>query len=312
MLKESIPGEDESTVGGSEISSELGLRGGDESGNKRSKGAKKKAKRRKKLEEKEEEDKNFEKVLEEASAPSASSGPASAAKANAKAKAVDKNKEKGKDKDKEKEKEDAEGEAAAPKAKMVKPKLSRAAREQKHRGFTEDQAKLLTLMMKIILQLSQTSREITGILFYTWTLPDSDIFSKNLSVQGRRYNYMVQTPGHGLGSPHLYVFGSLLMTIVSLNLNPADKTLQSDYEAMTMDQRSDVIRLCKLAKLFQPDQRKLALTFGNGPMGQRYKDRVLEVLLGSGRREGWVYRPGRPPSGHMERLLGGWLAEIAS
>ena len=278
MLTESVPGEDKS-----ETSS---LAGAEETlkGKKMSKGALKKEKKRRKtasgtqepeVEKVKVDDENMDKVTK---------GEASASSARAAA-------------------------APAPEEKPAEPKKRVKPLRGKHFGFTEEQMQLMGLMMKIVVQLMQGSRDASAAIFDTFLAPSQDVLIQAMAVQGRRYAKAVENPGHGLSSPHLYVFGALLKAIAELKLDPKDQTLYDQYESYSIEQRALTIRLCKQAKTYDAETRKLALAFGSGSAAQEFKERVLQVMID---RANWSYKVGRAPPTHMEREMSKFLESMVS
>ena len=138
-------------------------------------------------------------------------------------------------------------------------------------------------MMKMILQLSQNSRDVMGTVFDTWLAPVDDSVINSMIVQGRRYALAVRTAGHSLSAPHLYVFGSMLDAIAKHTKEEEEEEEEEDrlmnerYTAMSVEQRAQLVRLCKIAKVFKTEDRKLALAFGAGQEAQACKARVLTV-----------------------------------
>jgi hypothetical protein len=274
MLFESVPGEDKSetsSLAGVEVTSK---------GNKQSKGARKKEKKRRKLSQ----------ASEEAAKPGT---------------------EENKDKE-DKETASASAAGAAPAPAEEKPETAKKRVKPlrgKHFGFTEDQMQLMGLIMKMVMQLMQGSRDAASAIFDTFLAPSQDVLIQAMAVQGRRYAKAVESPGHGLSSPHLYVFGALLKAIADLKLEAKDQTLYDQYESFTVEQRAMTIRLCKQAKTYDAETRKMVLAFGSGNVAQEYKERVLQVLIA---RENWSYKVGRAPPSHMEREMSKFLENMVS
>ncbi len=69
------------------------------------------------------------------------------------------------------------------------------------------------------------------------------------------------------------------------------------------------MRFCKCAKLYDETQKKVALSFGSGQEALTYRHHVLNVLKGM---EGWNYKLGKPPVGHLARSLATFLLELVS
>ena len=163
------------------------------------------------------------------------------------------------------------------------------------------------LVMKMMIQLTQTGREVAGALFDTWLVMETDPILTAMIIQGRRYAAAVRSPGHGLSAPHLYVFGSLLDAIAKETKDELDIKMNQQYKDMAVEERAQIIRLCKVAKVFRSDQRKVAVVFGTGHEAQGYKQRILSLLKP---KAAWTYKVGRAPAGHMERQLAAFLTDM--
>ena len=189
----------------------------------------------------------------------------------------------------------------------ARPKAKAKGRLGKRGGFTSEQMQLLTLMIKMVLQLTQKGREVESITFDTYLAPAEDPMVAAMRVQGRRYSHAVQNSGHGLAAPHLYIFGALLDAIASHTGEEQDRQHNEQYKGMQVEQRAQVIRLCKVAKVFRAEELKVAMAFGSGAEAQACKLRVLSVL---GKLAGWSYKIGKPPAGYMERTLASYLEDL--
>ena len=82
-----------------------------------------------------------------------------------------------------------------------------------------------------------------------------------------------------------------------------------NYEKMSIADRHDLVKMCKCAKLFNEDQRKMVLTFGSGAEGQALRALALPLILAV---DGAEHKIGRAPRGYMERELENWLATVAN
>ena len=235
MLTEPVAGEDESSL--AESSSHMGSEVGDRAPGKAklSKGAKKKLKRRKKEDQ----------PAEAASAPTEGGTSAGASSQVPKP---------------------AAGAGLSSSPSMLpeattadaKPKMEKGKGKKlgKRGGFSSEQMQLLGMMIKMVLQLTQKSRETESIEFDTYLAPADDPLVKAMTAQGRRYSHAVQSAGHGLAAPHLYIFGSLLDAIATLTGEEQDRQHNEQYKAMKVEERAQVIRLCKTAKIFRAEEQK--------------------------------------------------------
>ena len=285
MLSEAFEGEDESVA---ESSSAIG---NDET--PLSKGAKKKLKKRRKTTDKDDTTASTKRKAEK-DEPAASAQEAASTEAG---------------QNSDPSMLPAAAHAASPNAPAARPvtKPKKTTVNSKRGGFTFEQLQLLALMMKMILQMSQNSRDVMGTVFDTWLAPADDSVINAMTVQGRRYALVVRTAGHGLSSPHLYVFGSMLDAIAKHTKEEEDRLMNERYIAMSIEQRAQLVRLWKIAKVFKTEDRKLALAFGAGQEAQACKARVLAVLA---KQQAWTYKVGRAPASHMERQLSEFLGDM--
>ena len=108
--------------------------------------------------------------------------------------------------------------------------------------------------------------------------------------------------GHGLGAPHLYIFGALLEWAASQTEQTKD--LYTKYESLDLLGRNELVKLCKIAKLYDPETKKLVISFGTGPEALQLRGLVMPVLTKTPEAQ---VKVGKPPPGYMERELGDWL-----
>ena len=128
----------------------------------------------------------------------------------------------------------------------------------------------------------QFSREYQGILFDVFLVPADTPFAALASKQGKRYALASQTLGHGLGPPHAYVFGALVSWISQLDsATSVDTQNWKQYQTLSMDEKSELKKMCRVAKLFDPKMKKLVMCFGAGPEARALRSRLLLVLKSS-------------------------------
>ena len=180
----------------------------------------------------------------------------------------------------------------APKGKPEKPANLKA--------FTSDQWQMLTAMLKLVLQTVQFSREFQGILFDVFLVPADTPFAALASMQGKRYAL----------PPHAYVFDALVSWISQPDSATSVDTLYwKQYQTLSMDEKLELIKMCRIAKLFDPKMKKLVMCSGAGPEARALRSRLLQVLKA---QEGRIWKAGRPPAGNLERLLCCWVEEMVS
>ena len=63
-----------------------------------------------------------------------------------------------------------------------------------------------------------------------------------------------------------------------MKLDSLDTEKSKEYNEMSSEQRSQIIKLCTVAKNFREDEKKVVVSFGKGQKALHYKDRILAVL----------------------------------
>jgi hypothetical protein len=259
---------------------------------------KKKQKQMKRKEQEQEEDKKFEKDLEEAK----------------------------KQEEKEKKKEattslEKTNSGSAPAASSVdQNSLSAPARGQprgqhnnrrkgSNKDFSEGQISLMELIIKAVLQVTQLGRDTQAALCDVFLVPAVSSFVMSAHRQGKRYAVATQgKTGHGLGPPHLFVFAALVDFVHSSAIAGSAACLTMErWKEFTLEQKQELVRLCKCVRMFNQDQRKFVVIFGPGQEAQAIRNDLLAALKGV-----WDWKQGRPPPGNMERRLGEWLKDMVS
>ena len=131
-----------------------------------------------------------------------------------------------------------------------------------------------------------------------------------MKKQGKRYSIAVQTKGHGLGNPWLYVYGSLLNHLaLGIGAEASDSTHYSQYSKLALEERGEIIKLCKVVDTYREDSSKIVLSYGNGPEALALRKHVHTKLSAL---EGFVFRQGKAPASNMERVLQAWVQELVS
>ena len=77
---------------------------------------------------------------------------------------------------------------------------------------------------------------------------------------------------------------------------------------MRSEDRVEVIRLCKVTKLYQPENKKLTMAFSPGPEAQQAKQMITMFLKDL---EGVQLEVRKAPHVHRESLLSDWSLEMA-
>ena len=297
MLEDPLPGEDDAASQNSSSACEVSL-GAEETGApKRTKKEKKKDRKRTKAVEK---DKEMSKVAQATASTAKEAVPSSAAASSAAAAPTLATQEK-EDEDQPRYRRKGLDLDADPKHKTTKPR---------NKVFNSDQAKLMILIMKMVLSSHQLGREITSILFDCYLCPREHPAVAAMKKQGKRYSIAVQTKGHGLGNPWLYVYGSLLNHLaLGMGAETADFTHYTQYSKLALEERGEIIKLCKVVDTYREDSSKILLSYGNGPEALALRKHVHCKLSAL---EGFVFRQGKAPASNMERVLQAWVQDLVS
>ena len=101
------------------------------------------------------------------------------------------------------------------------------------------------------------------------------------------------------------MFGALLEWVSKQS--EENKDIYTTYESPDVMGRSDLAKLCKIAKLYDPAMKQLVITFGTGQEALRLRSLVMPALIKIPEAQPKV---GKPPPGYMERELGEWLKHI--
>ena len=208
---------------------------------------------------------------------------------------------------KDPDEEDAQEETKGGKG---KGKAGKQGGKLKLNQFTKDQAAVILMVVKLCLQTTQGFRDVQGILFDTFFIPTIHLAAVAMQDQGKIYSEAVQQKGHGLSDPHLYIFGSLLDYLANLEAadNPIKLALKT-YEEWSTTIRAEHIKMCRLVKLFKEENRKLIIVFGHGPEALELRKLILSTMSADDQLQ---YIQGRPPPGHMERMLSKWASDMVS
>ena len=112
--------------------------------------------------------------------------------------------------------------------------------------------------------------------------------------------------GFGFGPPHLYIFAAMLTSMSEMEGVLASPLvgLLKKYSEMPTNDRSDIIKLCRVVKMYKEGERKVVFSFGTTPLDVELQmaSHALPPSL-----ETWSVKVGRAPASHMERELGDWL-----
>ena len=297
MLEEPLPGEDDAASQNSSSVCEVSV-GAEEAGApkriKKQKGAPKKDKKKIKAAQ-EEKDKNKETPAAASTAKVEMAASASASAAAAPTLEIQ-------------EKEDEEQPRHRRKGLDLDADPRNKTQKPRNKVFNSDQAKLMILIMKMVLSSHQLGRELSSILFDCYLCPRDHPAVAAMKKQGKRFSIAVQTKGHGLGNPWLYVYGSLLNYLaLGQGAETADSTHYTQYSKLALEERGEIIKLCKVVDTYREDTSKIVLSYGNGPDALALRKHVHCKLSAL---ENFVFRQGKAPASNMERVLQAWVQDL--
>jgi hypothetical protein len=300
MLEVEVAGEDDlSSLGGtSSRNSEAAVELKGEPPSKKPR-TKKQQKQKKRKEQAQEEDKKFEKDLEEAK--------------------KQEEKEKKKEATTSQEKTNsgsapaassvAQNSQSAPARGQPRGQQRNSGKKGSNKDFSEGQISLMELIVKALLQVTQLGRDTQAALCDVFLIPAVSSFVMSAHRQGKRYAAATQgKTGHGLGPPHLFVFAALVDYVHTNAIAGSAACLTMErWKEFSLEQKQELVRLCKCVRMFNQDQRKFVVIFGPGQEAQAIRNDLLAALKGV-----WDWKQGRPPPGNMERRLGEWLKDMVS
>ena len=172
-------------------------------------------------------------------------------------------------------------------------------------GVPASSKALYTLMMKMLLSLAQSRRNIEGVLFDVLIVPQDLPEVLKMTEQGSLYNQEVQKrgKGHGLGAPHLWIFGALLESLLlrkeSIGAHNFAELQKFKQKLTTLEyaQKMDIIKFTKVDKCYDQGKRRITLCIAE----------ARPELLSALQQIGAELKSGRAPASHMERELQEWL-----
>jgi len=158
-------------------------------------------------------------------------------------------------------------------------------------------------------QTVENSRNIAflmAVTFYTVLIPKTSSFIKTALSIGKQY--FEQTKGkknHGMGSPHLHVFNSLVAEVKERI------DLQSDEEwhvdawvddtGSSLEKMEEAIQVCRVTRTFDQDVYKLMFN------GHPKADEMIKIMLRCMETDGGTVKRSVAPKGPRERRLEEWL-----
>ena len=164
---------------------------------------------------------------------------------------------------------------------------------------------MMEIMIKLILQTTQLTRDISSIVFDVFLVPVASKFVLHATQQG---GPICSCHFGGWARPRS---SSDLCLCCSAHL-PCGARWCYECGRREPDQLGDVhypeeVRVGSYVQSgqdVQPGVQKLILAFGPGPEAPAIRSRCLEVASAE-----WDWKQGRPPAGNLERKLGSWLQQ---
>ena len=119
---------------------------------------------------------------------------------------------------------------------------------------------MMEIMIKLILQTTQLTRDISSIVFDVFLVPVASKFVLLATQQGGRYARATSVAGHGLGPPQIYVLAALLTYLAerdgATSVGAANLTSSGTF---TFQEKSKLVRMCKVGEMFNQEFKKTIL-----------------------------------------------------
>ena len=168
--------------------------------------------------------------------------------------------------------------------------------------------RILKSIVKALLRTMQDTRDVTSCCIDVLIGPSEDSTFKEMASQTSEYSKLDKAAKEATGSPHLLAFVGLLTAIIAKGPSVG----QANYEAVVTYneqvkhfsplQLNEHVRLCKQARCYKSETRKLYLELGRCPA----RDQILAAII----QMGFVKKGGRAPPSHLERDLIDWLQQL--
>ena len=197
--------------------------------------------------------------------------------------------------------------------KKQKEKKESVHKKKRDCDFRSGQKRMLILMIKQILRSAQHNRDMSGILLEVMVIHESEDALKMAKLQTVAYNTALKDKtktGEEMGPPHLLAFAGFLKGLLDKGETTMGKQLFSsltdfkqEFDNMDIYSRSRVVRLFKIDKMYQQDQRRVSMCI----FGDIAKDIVEVTQLCTA-----TLKIGRAPATFMERELQEFLEAMDS
>ncbi len=169
-------------------------------------------------------------------------------------------------------------------------------------------AKILKAIVKALLRTMQDTRDVTSCCIDVLIGPSEATIFQDMASQTSEYSKLDKAAKEASGSPHLLAFCGLLTAIIAKGPSVG----QANYEAVvtyneqvkhfTPLQLNEHVRLCKQARCYKSETKKLYLELGRCPA----REQILVAII----QMGFVKKGGRAPPSHLERDLIEWLQQL--
>ena len=158
--------------------------------------------------------------------------------------------------------------SSAPRTIVVTEKLPHLLKQVPDRGTRV----LMMVARRQLLRAAECSQKLQAILYDIFLLPANGQFILELMRQGKRHAQKVKFHKHSLGAPPIYAFGILLLLAAGKNNWVIDS---ANTEALDLNSKGVLNRLCHAARYYDHGTHKLALTFR---FGHDYQQLIPAVL----------------------------------
>ena len=178
-----------------------------------------------------------------------------------------------------------------------------AKEDKKVKEAEGSQRKLLKLMIKQMLRLSQQVRGIEGVIFDTVILKANSAEVAGIQEQTKAYGDGVKAKGkkHELGPPHPWAWGGLVVALQKRGVAVGQKNQDTiaahlqELGEMTTEEKCEAVRFCRITKMFDQQLRRLTISITDKNLRQA----VLQALIQTGGER----KLGQGPATNMEREL---------
>ena len=212
---------------------------------------------------------------------------------------------------------DKEGQARAKQSKPASAAAGQGGKAEDQvakrvpKALTADQdlKKLVTLISKMMANCTQQLRDVLSVVMDNLVGPSESGVADAAREQGLTYNSRVQSRGHGLGSPHVWIYGGVLEWLVK-NIDkeetpdPEIAALEEHlraYGELDPEAKAQECKFFKLTKTFRTENCRITLAL-HGKAAE-----VRPIVIKQLQKHGYDLKSGRAPASYMERDLQQWI-----